>query len=726
MRPRSGMPRGSLIDDELLRGGRRPLRDPMRGHSLRGRLSMMFATFTVLLLVLGAGALVGIDQGTRTQRTVAQHMTPANDLNVSIWVSAHELRGELTRDEQRSDSDATRVRELRDDIHRRLDRITEINDHPELARLVQRQGDALDAWAGDHTLDAGASGPATDETAEERSFSAVRAANAEVSQWIVDRREGLWDRAAQVRRLTLAAEAIGLALAVALTVLAAVQTVRWVSRPLQGVLDGLDRLRLGELDTPLTPEGPREVRLVGAAVNHLADQTSLLRALREESTRLRRGTLDGALAVREKIEWADVVSAGLTSIGTTMDVDLVWFHPVTDTGLGECAGTWALPTFAAVVDVEAVIARQRPTSSVRQLSDMWTDGLVSLASDVEWVPADLSRIEGGGGAFGPGTIIRVPLVAGDEVMGCAVLLDTRGPRALSSEEVSALLVMASNVAVGLQHSRMFNAQRELVNQLTELDRQKTAFMSNVSHELRTPLTSIAGYTEMISDGDAGPVTPAMAGMLEAIGRNTSRLGILIDDLLALSRIESAAYRIAPSRISVSTLVDRAVETITPGAASASLHLVVTGPGEELYLQGDPTQLERCLLNLLSNAVKFTPAGGSVEVLVQRVERSGALPQVRLSVSDTGIGIPEADLKNLSSRFFRASNAVDQEIPGTGLGLAIVRGVIEHHGGALEVESTVGAGTTMAIVLPEALPEGVVGGGSFPRQRGADFEDDRAM
>jgi signal transduction histidine kinase len=220
-------------------------------------------------------------------------------------------------------------------------------------------------------------------------------------------------------------------------------------------------------------------------------------------------------------------------------------------------------------------------------------------------------------------------------------------------------------------------------------------MSTVSHELRTPLTSIAGYVELLEDGEAGELAPPQLSMLEVIGRNTRRLRDLIEEMLILAKIEAGAFSTLREPVDLVPLVERAVAVTAPAAATAKvgLHTEVRGP---LPLRADPGQLDRVLMNLLTNAVKFTPAGGTVHLLARR-----AGDEVVLTVTDTGMGIPAGEQKALFTRFFRASNAVRQAVPGTGLGLAIVGTVVDNHGGRIVVESVEGAGTTVTIRLPAA-------------------------
>lgn len=260
------------------------------------------------------------------------------------------------------------------------------------------------------------------------------------------------------------------------------------------------------------------------------------------------------------------------------------------------------------------------------------------------------------------------------------------------------LALAATAAItALVTARRIIRQREqhLVARLQELDTAKTDFMSTVSHELRTPLTSIAGYVELLLDGEAGELNAGQARMLEVIGRNSRRLRDLIEEMLILAKIESGAFSALGEPIDLVALVERALAVFTPAAAKADvgLHAEVHGP---LPVHADRGQLDRVLMNVLSNAVKFTPAAGTVRLLARR---DG--DEIVLRVADTGMGIPAGEQKALFTRFFRASNAVRQAVPGTGLGLAIVGTVVDNHGGRIEVESAEGAGTTVTILFPAA-------------------------
>lgn len=169
--------------------------------------------------------------------------------------------------------------------------------------------------------------------------------------------------------------------------------------------------------------------------------------------------------------------------------------------------------------------------------------------------------------------------------------------------------------------------------------------------------------------------------------------LLVDDLLLLARLESGGYELRRSECEVRATVDHVVRLLTPRAATASINLTVdveSGPP----LVADANRIEQVLSNLVANAIKFTPGGGSVAVAAAPSDTGWTI-----TVTDTGIGIPEDDLDLLFERFYRASNARSARTPGTGLGLVISRTIVELHGGTITLASTVGEGTTATVTIP---------------------------
>ncbi len=237
-------------------------------------------------------------------------------------------------------------------------------------------------------------------------------------------------------------------------------------------------------------------------------------------------------------------------------------------------------------------------------------------------------------------------------------------------------------------------ERETNHKMLELDRAKGEFVSAVSHELRTPLTSIVGYTELLADDLSDSLTEAQHQLVERIDRNGERLLHLVEDLLTLARVEEGSLSMDRVPTDLRTAVRAATDEVSHAAHKGRVTMRVILPPEPVLLQGDPAYLERLVLNLVSNAVKFTPAGGVVEVLLD-VGRDVA----ELCVADNGMGIPLEEQGQLFQRFFRSTLATEHAIQGTGLGLHIVRSIAEAHNGSVDVESTLGIGSTFRFVVP---------------------------
>jgi signal transduction histidine kinase len=277
-----------------------------------------------------------------------------------------------------------------------------------------------------------------------------------------------------------------------------------------------------------------------------------------------------------------------------------------------------------------------------------------------------------------------------------VRAEARGPK-----EVQAVAAALNEFADA--HHRARAVEGRIQNELRVLDTAKDDFVSNVSHELRTPLTTISGYLELVSDEFDGRMEPRHERMLEATRRNVARLRDLIDDLLALSKAENLRTALEPAE--VTTILRDAITDVRMTASRRGITITVDPIEGDVTVLADRAMLHRALLNVLSNAVKFSHDQDTIEVAVTRDEH-----HVVLAVTDHGIGIPAEELDRLGTRFFRASNAVANEIAGTGLGLRIVQTIIDRHGGDVLITSDEQEGTTVAVrlrVLPDTEADQVV-------------------
>ena len=233
-----------------------------------------------------------------------------------------------------------------------------------------------------------------------------------------------------------------------------------------------------------------------------------------------------------------------------------------------------------------------------------------------------------------------------------------------------------------------------ITELRRLEQVRTEFVANVSHELRTPLTAIHGYLETLLDGALEEPENARK-FLEIVFRHTERLGRLTDDLTDLSNIELGRISLRLEPTAVSDVADSVLAIIAPRAVAGQVSVEAKLPAGLPEVVVDRDRLAQILINLVDNAVKYTPKGGHVRVEGRVAERG----MVEVTVRDTGVGIPKADLPRLTERFYRVDKARSRDLGGTGLGLAIVKHLVLAHGGELDIDSELWKGTTVRFTLP---------------------------
>src|SRR5262249_39369315 len=201
--------------------------------------------------------------------------------------------------------------------------------------------------------------------------------------------------------------------------------------------------------------------------------------------------------------------------------------------------------------------------------------------------------------------------------------------------------------------------------------------------------------ELLQDGD---LTHEQQRFLGIVDRNAKRLLDLVSDLLFLAQIDAGRLTFELQPVDLEAIVADCVESSLPAAQAKGIELR-SSAGQVPEVEGDPLRLAQVLDNLVSNAIKFTPEGGRVDVRLTAADNLAVI-----EVQDTGHGLAEHEQAQLFERFFRSSRAAEDAIPGTGLGLAIAKTIVERHGGRIELESTVGAGTTVHVELPLPQPE----------------------
>ncbi len=247
-------------------------------------------------------------------------------------------------------------------------------------------------------------------------------------------------------------------------------------------------------------------------------------------------------------------------------------------------------------------------------------------------------------------------------------------------------------------TELVEAVNWMAKKLQELDDMKQEFFAHVSHELRTPLASIQEGTQLLLDEIPGRITAEQRETLRIMAASSRRLIHLISTILDLSKMEAGMmeYRIVLSDLLA--IADTSVSKIRLLADAKNVQIVIEAPGERMFVPADAAKMEQVLDNLVSNAVKFSPAGGVVKLKMHPDKRARV---VRIAVSDNGPGIAQDDLPYLFERFYQGRRQAGSGMAGSGLGLALAKKVVEAHHGDIWVESELGKGTTVYVVLPQS-------------------------
>lgn len=232
-----------------------------------------------------------------------------------------------------------------------------------------------------------------------------------------------------------------------------------------------------------------------------------------------------------------------------------------------------------------------------------------------------------------------------------------------------------------------------ITRLRQLEEIRREFVANVSHELRTPLSIFQGYLETLLDNPAMD-RGELGEILQVMDRHSRRLNALLEDLLTLARLESRGETLDRSEVLLQPFFEGIARDWKVKLAAKNITLELRLAEVTSPIQADPFRLEQVFTNLLENALKYTSQGGQISI-----DASQADGTTQIAVSDTGIGIPPADLPHIFERFYRVEKARSREKGGTGLGLSIVKHIIGMHGGKVEAQSELGKGTTVRITLP---------------------------
>jgi signal transduction histidine kinase len=251
-------------------------------------------------------------------------------------------------------------------------------------------------------------------------------------------------------------------------------------------------------------------------------------------------------------------------------------------------------------------------------------------------------------------------------------------------------------AMAAQYAEVARENREQRESAEAASAAKTQFLANVSHELRTPLNAIIGFSDIMRKEMIGPLGSAKYHQyVSDIHESGGHLLTLINDLLDLAKIEAHKHQLDEDACSLGEIIEAGTRLLSERAGNAGLRLVSEIDAALPLVRADERKLKQILLNLLSNAMKFTPEGGTITVRAGPRGDGGTM----LSVTDSGIGIPPQKLTQVLEPFVQVESAYSRRHAGTGLGLPLCKAFAELHGGALHLESALGAGTTVTLTLP---------------------------
>ena len=260
------------------------------------------------------------------------------------------------------------------------------------------------------------------------------------------------------------------------------------------------------------------------------------------------------------------------------------------------------------------------------------------------------------------------------------------------DDVSTLIIVTRDITERRQRDKKLLLA---IKTMAAANDARTAFLANMSHELRTQLNGIVGFSDMMLSETLGPL--GNARYREYIGdihKSGQQLMALINDVLDLARLDDGKLDLSEEDVDLKSVVEEACRLARSQSAPPSPQIVNSVPQGLAHIRGDERRISQMLLNLLSNAMKFTPTSGRVTVTAVQSPNG-----IQLQVTDTGIGIAEADMKIVLERFGKIGNSNSQESTGAGLGLPLVKRLIELHGGALAIKSKLGAGTSVSLTFP---------------------------
>lgn len=321
--------------------------------------------------------------------------------------------------------------------------------------------------------------------------------------------------------------------------------------------------------------------------------------------------------------------------------------------------------------------------------------------------------------FDTGHFVISPILTQNGVIGIVFVGNQSNVAPITDGDEDLISILASQIGQTLENARLFGevyrSSQALESKVQERTKQlqvaleevqnisktKSEFISAVSHELRTPLTSIKGYAAILMAGKLGDIPPQVKERLGKINTHSDNLVGLINDLLDISRIESGRVEMNFGKCQLPHIIENVHDLLIPQMKDKNIQWATDLDPNIPTMYLDSSQTERVFINLVGNAIKFTPINGTISVKV-KMDNNIA----NLEVSDTGIGIPQDAVNRLFDEFYRVENEINQNVKGTGLGLPLAKKIVEAHDGKMWVTSVVKQGTTFHFTLPVKTEEDI--------------------
>ncbi|WP_395015436.1 response regulator [Dongia sp.] len=421
---------------------------------------------------------------------------------------------------------------------------------------------------------------------------------------------------------------------------------------------------------------PNDDGTVGGIICANTDDTQ--RVIGERQMALLRDLAADATHARTWVEACTRSAAALATDARDIPFALIYMSEPEPEGFRLAATTGIDSGYAAALWPVADAVRDHETKLVADLSEE-----LALPTGPWSVPARQAAV--------------VPILPAGETGRAGALVVGLNPFRLFNENYRSFLgLVAGQIAGAIANAQAYEEERRRAEALAEIDRAKTAFFSNVSHEFRTPLTlMLAPIEDALNDRDADALLPLHRNRLETAHRNSLRLLKLVNSLLDFSRIEAGRVEAHYEPVDLAALTAELASNFESATEKAGLALSIDCRPLPAPVHVDRDMWEKIVLNLISNAFKFTFDGEIVVTL--RAAPGGE--SAELTIRDTGVGVPEAELPRLFERFHRVEGQQSRSFEGSGIGLALVQELVKLHGGAIRAESSVGKGTAFTVTVP---------------------------